>query len=58
MDEVCFNLFYAYCKKAMDEFPFSQRARVITEARVLGVLFGWSELLRIMQADPRYMESS
>ena len=58
VDEVCFNLFYAYCKMAMDEFPFSQRAEIITEARVPGVLFGWSELLKIMQADPRYRESS
>lgn len=56
VDESCFNLFYSYCKKAMDDFSLSERAELITESRVPGVLFGWSEVLRIMREDPRYQE--
>lgn len=57
VDGACFNLFYFYCKKAMDEFPLSERARMLMKNRIPGILFGWSEVLRLMREDPRYKES-
>ncbi|MGE7955214.1 hypothetical protein ACQKQA_01215 [Pseudomonas sp. NPDC089530] len=54
IDEGCFNLFYCYCKKAMEEFPLSERGRIVPENHIPGILWNWSEVLRIMKEDPRY----
>lgn len=57
VDGDCFNLFYSYCKKAMEEFPISERAKIVPESHIPGILWNWSEVLRIMREDPRYRES-
>ncbi|WAJ36022.1 hypothetical protein OU800_15515 [Pseudomonas sp. GOM7] len=54
VDECCFNLFYAHCKKAMEEFSLSERAKLVPERHIPGILWNWSEVLRGMREDARY----
>ncbi|MCZ4322771.1 hypothetical protein [Pseudomonas anguilliseptica] len=49
-----FNQFYCCCERAMKEFPSSERAAIIPVDHVAGVLWNWSELLKLMRADARY----
>lgn len=56
--ESCFNLFYSYCERAMNEFPLSDRAKIVPESHIPGILWNWSEVLRLMREDPRYRKSS
>lgn len=58
VDESCFNLFYSRCKQAMEGFPSSDRAKIVPESHIPGIVWNWSEVLRIMREDPRYRESS
>ncbi|QXH40984.1 MAG: hypothetical protein ACQZ2J_10330 [Pseudomonas piscis] len=57
VDVSCFNLFYSYCNRAMEEFPLSERAKIVPESHIPGILWNWSEVLRSMREDPRYRES-
>jgi len=52
--EECFNLFYYCCEKAMAGFSQSERGRIVPESHIPGILWNWSEVLRLMQTDPRY----
>ncbi|MDQ7760260.1 hypothetical protein ACM9XD_06205 [Xanthomonas sacchari] len=54
----CFNVFYAHCKKAMEQFPESERGRSVPFSHIPGILWNWSEVLRLMREDPRYSEKS
>lgn len=56
VDECCFNLFYFYCKKAMEDFPLSERAKLVPENHIPGILWNWAEVLRVMREDSRYRE--
>lgn len=51
---VCFNIFYRLSEKAMDEFADSERGRTIPQDHVPGILWHWSEVLRMMRDDPRF----
>ncbi|GFM70303.1 hypothetical protein PSCICL_12950 [Pseudomonas cichorii] len=52
----CFNLFYSHCKTAMDSFPESSRGKKVPENHIPGILWNWSEVLRLMREDIRYKE--
>lgn len=58
VDESCFNLFYSYCESAMSDFPLSERAKIVPWSHIPGILWNWSEVLRLMREDPRYREPS
>ncbi|MDR2736101.1 MAG: hypothetical protein LBB49_00880 [Gracilibacteraceae bacterium] len=53
-DDEGFNLFYKYCKQAMDEFPDSERGKIPDKEYLPVILGQWSGVLRIMSEDPRY----
>ncbi len=52
----CFNLFYGHCRRAMECFPTSERAKDLSEHRIPIILSHWSEMLRVMREDPRYRD--
>lgn len=57
LDEVdarCFKLFYKNCKRAMDEFPSSEHGEFIPIDHLPGILWNWSEVLKLMSEDPRF----
>ena len=54
INEECFNMFYNYCKKAMDGFLDSDRGKIPEKDRIPIILGNWAEVLRIMREDPRY----
>ncbi|WP_414910851.1 hypothetical protein [Pseudomonas sp. IT-P44] len=56
VSDECFNLFYRHCKTAMDGFPESERGKLVPESHIPGVLWNWSEVLRLMREDSRYEE--
>jgi hypothetical protein len=49
-----FNHFYVCCKKAMEAFPQSERGKIPPPSHMPGILWNWSEVLRLMREDPRY----
>lgn len=51
----CFNLFYKHCKQAMEEFPETERGKYVPPSHIPGILWNWSEILRIMREDSRYL---
>ena len=55
-DEECFNMFYRYCKQAMNEFPNSERVQIPDKEYIPVILGDWAEVLRMMREDPRYSE--
>ncbi|WMD21210.1 hypothetical protein RAS12_02245 [Achromobacter seleniivolatilans] len=54
VDVRCFNLFYSYCKRAMEDFPRSERGGVVPESHIPGILWNWAEVLRLRREDSRY----
>lgn len=54
LDSACFNLFYRHCEAAMKEFPHSERGKIPPPEHIPGILWNWSEVLRLMREDPRY----
>lgn len=54
VDSTCFNLFYRHCEDAMKEFPHSERGKIPPPDHIPGILWNWSEVLRLMREDPRY----
>ena len=54
LDGECFNLFYSYCKKAMDEFPNSERGKIPDKEYLPVILGNWANLLTDLRKDPRY----
>ncbi len=54
VDADCFNLFYRHCEAAMKAFPESERGKIPPPSHIPGILWNWSEVLRLMREDPRY----
>lgn len=54
-DKECFNSFYISCVQAMDEFPNSEQGRFVPPGHVPGIRWNWSEVLRLMRDDPRFL---
>ncbi|WP_159565322.1 hypothetical protein [Budvicia diplopodorum] len=54
VDRDCFNLFYRHCKAAMEAFPDSPRGKISPLKSISGILWNWSEILRLMREDSRY----
>lgn len=54
VSDECFNLFYCHCKLAMDSFSESDRGKMVPEKHIPGILWNWSEVLRLMREDRRY----
>jgi len=58
LDEVdahCFKIFYENCKLAMEGFSNSERGRFVPRDHIPGILWNWSEVLRLMREDPRFL---
>lgn len=54
VSDKCFNLFYRHCKMAMDNFVDSSRGKIVPEDHIPGILWHWSEVLKLMREDSRY----
>lgn len=54
VDSHCFKLFYRKCKLAMEDFPNSEHGRFVPQDHLPGILWNWSEVLRLMTEDPRF----
>ena len=52
----CFSLFYSHCEAAMKIFPESDRGKLVSENHIPGILWNWSEVLRLMREDVRYKD--
>lgn len=50
----CFNLFYRHCEAAMKVFPDSPQGKIPPPESIPGILWNWSEILRLMREDPRF----
>jgi len=55
VSEDCFNIFYKNCSAAMREFTESKRGKEVPSSHVLGILWNWGEVLRLMREDDRYI---
>lgn len=56
VDADCFNMFYFYCEQAMELFPKSNAGKLVPADHIKGILWNWSEVLRLMREDSRFEE--
>jgi len=54
VDADCFMKFYRACEAGMNGFPTSERGHDVPASHVPGIVWHWSEVLRLMREDPRF----